>query len=88
MGKKEKKKMLPDILEMLLDILNRISGKVCSETPRTWGFDTGSDTIVQSHVGQTHPVGLFDMASDGIVQSHVGQTCRTSLSDIASDDDV
>jgi hypothetical protein len=29
-GKKREKKMLPDILEMLLDILNRISGKVCS----------------------------------------------------------
>jgi hypothetical protein len=25
--------MLPDILEMLLDILNRISGKVCSANP-------------------------------------------------------
>jgi hypothetical protein len=28
---KKTKKMLPDILEMLLEILDRISGKVCSD---------------------------------------------------------
>jgi hypothetical protein len=33
---KKRKKMLLDILEMLLDILNRISGKVCSEWSLTY----------------------------------------------------
>jgi hypothetical protein len=70
--------------QMLSDMGSDISVRShVKQTPRTWGFDTGSDAIVQSH-----PVGLFDMASDRIVRSHVGQTCRTGLSDIASDEDV